>query len=135
LRTEVPCVGGCEAGRIGDTQLPGGASIAIAGGGASKYRIRDVETTGHAGRSAALVTQCGSIHDAGFHNAAAARYGLAMHARRSGRGARLRKTMFVILWAACALLAVGVSGADDAAVRAFDAAASSWQTDPDFRRV
>jgi len=58
-----------------------------------------------------------------------------MRARRSGRAGRLGKALLVILWATCALLAVGVSGADDAAVRTFDGAATSWQSDPEFRRV
>jgi hypothetical protein len=58
-----------------------------------------------------------------------------MDARRSGRSGLVGKALLSALGVACAFMAFGLSGSDDAAVRAFDEAATSWQTDPDFRRV
>jgi hypothetical protein len=58
-----------------------------------------------------------------------------MDARRSGWRHCLLRAAVVIVAVACAALALGVSGADDAAIREFDEAASGWQADPEFRVV
>lgn len=46
-----------------------------------------------------------------------------------------RKGAFVIALSLCAYAAVGISGADESAMRAFEESARQWQTSPEFRWI
>lgn len=58
-----------------------------------------------------------------------------MRSSRPSRRHRLKRVGFAAAMLLCALLAFGISGADEAALRDANAAAGRWQRNPEFRSV